>query len=201
MKAELQQSLYDRNPLLIMGLGLCPAVAVTSSLKTGLVFGCTMLISLMVSNLLLSILKPIVKPPIHLIGLVFITSAIAASADIILTALFFDIRMNLGIFVPLIAVSGFLLNRGTAAASSLSPVAALGDGFVMGTGYLFALIIIGALREIAGSNSLWGISIVPGFSGVAAFALPSGGFISIGILMAWFRYRALQRHKTGHSHS
>ena len=190
--------LIFRNPILVLLLGLCPALAVTTSLRNGLGMGLTTTAVLACSGLVVSLLRKVIPPQIRTISWLVIIAALTTAADLLLQALFPALSAALGIYVPLIAVNCLVLSRAEAFASRRRPGPAFLDGAFMGLGFTAALVILGAVREILGAGTIWGVG-VPVLSDypVGLVLSPCGGFLALGCLAALVQWLRMRSRKGG----
>ena len=175
-------------------LGLCPTLAVTSTVKNGIGMGLSAAAVLLASNIVISVIKNAVPKKIRIPIFIVVIATFVTICDLTLQAFFEELHKNLGIFVPLIVVNCIILGRAEAFASRKSVIASAADGLGMGIGFTLALIMISVIREFFGAGALWGISILPEYyKPVMMMGLPAGGFITLGYLLAlsnWFNIRA-----------
>jgi electron transport complex protein RnfE len=197
-KQILMDGLWHRNPGLIQFLGICPLLAVSNSLVNGIGLALATLFVLMLSNLLVSLLRSLIPSQIRLPVFVLIIASLVTAVDLITRAWFFDLWLNLGIFIPLIVTNCVILARAEAFASRQPPLAAVIDGFSQGCGFGSVLILLGGLREIIGSGTLFaGASMLFGENfvwqglifnesgqGFLLALLPPGAFLALGLLIA-----------------
>jgi electron transport complex protein RnfE len=203
--AIVRNGLSEQNPGLVQLLGLCPLLAVSSTLGSGLGLGLATLAVLAVSNLAASLVGRLLPTEIRIAVFVLIIAALVTAVELTLAAWVPALHATLGIFLPLIVTNCLLLARAEAFASRQPPGFALLDGVAMGTGFLLVLVVLGALRELLGRGSL-GQDLVVLFgsgapSGLRLFGeehgfllavLPPGAFVMLGLLLAtrqWLRSR------------
>lgn len=181
------------NPLFRLGLGLCPALAVTTCASTALGMGVATACVLLLSSLAAFALGKIASEKGAIATWIMVTACFATLAQFILKGWFPTLAADLGIFVPLIAVSSLLMSRADFAACH-SFGTAMGDALGMGIGYIVAMTLVGVVREILGRGTLFGADLLP-FTPVPLAALPAGGFIVVGLLMGC--WNALMTKKNG----
>ena len=203
--AIIRNGLSEQNPGLVQLLGLCPLLAVSSTLGSGLGLGLATLAVLAVSNLAASLVGRVLPAEIRIAVFVLVIAALVTAVELALAAWVPALHATLGIFLPLIVTNCLLLARAEAFASRQSPGLALLDGVAMGTGFLLVLVVLGALRELLGRGSL-GQDLVILFGGGAPAGLrlfgeehgfllavlPPGAFVTLGLLLAarqWLRSR------------
>lgn len=172
--------LWNQNPGLIQFLGICPLLAVSNSLVNGIGLGAATIFVLVMSNLTVSLLKPLIPDMVRLPVFVLIIASLVTCADIVTQAWFFDLWLSLGIFIPLIVTNCVILARAESFASRQPPLAALVDGVAQGAGFALVLIVLGGLRELLGNGTLFaGAEMLFGGSAGAEAPMPStgGGFL------------------------
>lgn len=190
--------LRDQNPGLVQLLGLCPLLAVTTSLGSGLGLGLATLAVLAASNVLVSLVGRTLPPEIRIAVFVLLIAALVTSVELALAAWLPGLHAALGIFLPLIVTNCLVLARAEAFASRQPAGAALLDGVAMGSGFLLVLVALGSIREVLGRGSLGG-DLVLLFDGHVAHGgihffgeqhgfllalLPPGAFILLGLMLA-----------------
>ena len=181
------------NPLFRLGLGVCPALAVTTCASAALGMGVATACVLVCSSLVAFVLGKVVSEKGAVATWIMVTACFATVAQFILKGWFPELANELGIFVPLIAVSSLLLSRADFASNN-SFGAAMGDALGMGVGYIIAMTLVGVVREILGKGTIFGSSLLP-FTPMTLAALPAGGFIVLGLLMGC--WNALTAKKNG----
>lgn len=179
---DLLGSIWIENPLFTMLLGLCPALAVTTTAFNGVCMGLITTCVMMLTNLFVSLLRPVLPEKNRLPIIMAVSAIFATLAQILVKAFVPSLIEAYGIFLPLVAVNALVLNRADVFATQNSPFAAMNDGLVMGLGYLCALTGISLVREFLGYGSLFGIEILGGHPLLIA-TMPAGGFIVVGLLM------------------
>lgn len=182
---HLKNGLIDNNPVLVQLLGMCPTLAVTTSLKNALGMGLAATAVLIFSNLFISILRKIIPNQIRIAAYIVIISGFVTAVEMLMHAYLPSLYSSLGIFIPLIVVNCIILARAEAYASKNPPLASLWDGFCMGLGFTFALAMLGTVREILGAGTILGYDITFGvYKPAIIFILPPGAFITLGCLIA-----------------
>lgn len=178
-----------RNPVFVLMLGLCPTLAVTTSAKNALGMGAAAVFVLVFSNLLISLLRPLIPRRIRIPCFIVIIAAFVSIVEMLLKAYLPVLDRSLGIYVPLIVVNCIILGRAEAFASRNPPGVSLADGLGMGIGFTLALLMIGSIRELLGANTIMGYTAVPGLKPALIMILPPGAFLTIGFLLALFNLR------------
>lgn len=182
---DFVRGLWDENPIFRLVIGLCPTLAVTTSAVNGLSMGLATAFVLICSSALISILKRIIPDKVRIPAYIIVIATFVTIVDLVMHAYMPDLHSVLGLFIPLIVVNCIVLGRAEAFASKNSVMRSAVDGLGMGLGFTWALTLLGAIRELLGSGSLFGYSFVAdGASTLGIMTLPPGGFITLGILMA-----------------
>ena len=182
MIKTLKNGIIDENPTFVQLLGMCPTLAVTTSLSNGIGMGLSVTFVLTLSNILVSLLRKIIPQKIRIAAYVVIIATFVTIVDLILKAYIPSLSQSLGLFIPLIVVNCIILARAEAFASKNGAVKSAVDGIGMGIGFTLALSIISAIREILGNGTILGYSV--GISAPATIMLlPPGGFLTLGILL------------------
>jgi electron transport complex protein RnfE len=180
--------IFKNNPIFRLVLGLCPTLAVTTSLENALGMGLAATFVLVCSNGLVSALRKVIPAAVHIPCYIVIIATFVTAIDLLMQAYLPDLSASLGIFIPLIVVNCIILGRAEAFASKNGIVDSLADGFGSGIGFTLALAFIAAVREIVGAGTLtiWGDLALTGLNpGPMTLAiLPAGGFITLGLLLA-----------------
>ncbi len=193
----LKRGIIEENPTFVQVLGMCPTLATTTSAINGLGMGLSVTAVLIGSNLVISALRKIIPNKIRIPAYIIIIATFVTVVDLLLQAFFYDsLYQALGLYIPLIVVNCIILGRAEAFASKNDPVSSLFDGLGMGLGFTLALTVLGVIREILGSGSLFGISILPDVITPAVIMIMApGGFIVLGILLALFNHLRSRMNK------
>jgi len=180
--------LFKNNPTFRLVLGLCPTLAVTTSLENALGMGLAATFVLVCSNALVSALRRVIPAAVHIPCYIVIIATFVTAIDLLMQAYLPDLSASLGIFIPLIVVNCVILGRAEAFACRNGVVDSVADGLGSGAGFTVALALVAAVREICGAGSLtiWGDlafkNLNPG--PVTLAILPAGGFVTLGVLLA-----------------
>ena len=182
---HLKNGLIDNNPVFVQLLGMCPTLAVTTSVKNAIGMGLAATAVLIFSNLFISLLRKIIPSQIRIAAYIVIISGFVTAIEMLMHAYLPSLYSSLGIFIPLIVVNCIILARAEAYASKNTPLASLWDGFCMGIGFTFALALLGGVREMLGAGTFLGYDITFGvYKPAIIFILPPGAFITLGCLIA-----------------
>lgn len=189
--------LWKQNTGLAQLLGLCPILAVSTSMVNAVSLGLATILVMALSNLAVSALRNFIPYEIRIPVFILIIAALTTVVDLSFNAFFHDLYLVLGIFIPLIVTNCIVLARVEAYANKNPPLQSLFDGVFMGTGMLWTLALLGGLRELIGNGTLFaGIDmVIPGmqplqllpadYPGFLLALLPPGAFIVLGCLIAW----------------
>jgi electron transport complex protein RnfE len=194
----IRDGLWTHNQALVALLGLCPLLAVSNSVVNSLGLGLATTAALVLSNTLVSLIRNHVVREIRLPVFVLIIAAVVTAIDLSMNAWFHDLHRTLGIFIPLIVTNCAIIGRAEAYASKQPVDRALLDGFAMGLGFTFALVLLGAGRELVGRGTLldqadllfgpaaknWTLHLIQGYGGFLLAVLPPGAFLGLGLLVA-----------------
>ncbi len=181
---RLYHGIFVENPTVVLCLGLCPTLAVTTTAKNGLAMGIVTGIVLVLSEFFISLLKRVIPKRERMLVYVLISACFTTLMQLALNAYFPDISESLGIFVALTAVNGVIFGRADAYAMKNNPGLALFDGIGFGIGYTLIITILGALREILGIGTIFGIRVIPDGYTLSIAALAPGAFFLLACLIA-----------------
>ena len=190
--------LWKNNPAIVQLLGLCPLLAVTGSVVNAIGLGLATTLVLVTSNTCVSLIRNIVSEAVRLPAFVMIIASAVTCIELLMQAFAYELYQILGIFLPLITTNCVILGRadGFARKNSLAP--ALYDGLIMGLGFALVLVLLGALRELAGTGALfadmdllfgpgaadWKVVLVDDYENFLLAILPPGAFIFTGLIIA-----------------
>ena len=181
----LTDGLVKNNPTFVLVLGMCPTLATTTSAMNGLEMGLATMFVLILSNMVISLISPIVPDKVHIPVYIVVIATFVTLLELLMKAYVPDIYATLGLFIPLIVVNCIVLGRAEAFANKNGIGASALDGIGVGLGFTVSLTVIGLVRELLGSGSAFGFKLLPG-DGILAFVLAPGAFIVIGYLMVLF---------------
>ena len=180
----VKNGLFKEIRTFVQLLGLCPTLAVTTSLQNGLGMGLSATAVLIASNVIISLLRKFIPDKIRIAAYIVIIATAVTLIDMLLNAYVPDLASSLGIFIPLIVVNCIILARAESFASKNSVGKSALDGLGMGLGFTGALCIISAIREFFGAGTIWGIEIYGSMIEPAAIVtLAPGGFIVLGLIV------------------
>jgi electron transport complex protein RnfE len=193
---DFVKGLWRENPVFIQLLGLCPALAVTNSAINALAMGAATTFVLVGSSLLVSSLRRWIPKQVRITTFIIVIATFVTVADFSLQALAPNVHKELGAFIALIVVNCLILGRQEAFASRRPLRAAAADALGMAAGFSFALLLLGAIREILGSGSLFGVSLFgENFEPWVIMILPPGGFLTLGLMLALFAHVKERRER------
>ncbi len=188
LMTNLTRGIFRENPIFRLILGMCPTLAVTTSLENGLGMGLATTFVLTCSNVVISAVRRVIPSAIRIPSYIVIIAAFVTIVQLLMQAYTPILTEKLGIFIPLIVVNCIVLARAEAFASRNPILDSAADGLGMGIGFTLALALIAAIREILGTNSLtiWGkLALnIPLDANIILFILPAGGFVTLGLLLA-----------------
>jgi electron transport complex protein RnfE len=184
IRAEYLKGLWDENPVFRQILGLCPTLAVTGTVITGLAMGLATTFVLILSSLVVSSIKKLIPAQVRIATYIVVIASFVTIADQFLKAFFYPISEALGPYVPLIVVNCIILGRQEAFSSRNSIGRSLIDALGMSTGFLLALLVLSSIRELLGAGTFLGYQVMgPWFKPWIIMILPAGAFITLGILL------------------
>lgn len=180
----ITNGLLKENPSLVLLLGMCPTLGVTSSAINGLGMGLATTFVLVMSNLVVSLVKDFIPDKVRIPSFIVIIATFVTVVEMTMQAYVPALFDSLGLFIPLIVVNCIVLGRAEAFASKNNPLLSIFDGLGMGLGFSFSLTLLGVIRELLGSGKAFGITIYPENYGMLIFVLAPGAFIALGYLIA-----------------
>ena len=182
---ELRKGFWKENAVFRLLLGLCPALAVTTSAENGLGMGLATTFVLVCSNIVVSCLRKVIPAKVRIPSFIVVIASFVTVVQLCMEAYFYDLYKALGIFIPLIVVNCLILGRVEAFASRNRLLPAFADGVGMGLGFTLALFVLGAVRELFGSGTLLGYAVFgSSYQPLILMILPPGAFIAMGLLLA-----------------
>jgi len=184
---EFMKGIVRDNPVFVQVLGMCPTLAVTTSVANGIGMGLATTFVLLFSTLIASLVKGIVPNQVRIPVYAVVIATFVTIADLVLKAYFPPLSASLGPYVPLIVVNCIIMGRVEAFATRNGPGISVVDALGMGAGFTISLMILGAVREILGNGAILGIQLFgESFTPMLVMILPPGAFLTLGILMAVF---------------
>lgn len=187
LKKIFFNGIITENPTFRLVLGMCPTLAVTTSVLNGLGMGLATAFVLVCSNLVISLLRNFIPSKVRIPAFIVVIASFVTIVQLVLNAFLPDLASSLGLFIPLIVVNCIIFARAEAFASKNGPLASMTDGLGMGLGFTVSLTLISAVRELIGSGTLLGFPVLgANYPGVLLFVLAPGGYITLGLVMVAF---------------
>jgi electron transport complex protein RnfE len=184
-KDTVLAGLWRENPVFRLLLGMCPTLAVTAAVKPAFTMGCCVIFVLLCSNILVSLMRDLLKPHLRILMFTLTISTFVTLADLFLKAFQPKMSEALGPYVPLIIVNCIIICRAEACASKNPLLLSVVDALSMGAGFTLTLCVLAAVRELLGTGQIFEIQVLPAnFPGIAAMGMPVGAFITLGFLLA-----------------
>lgn len=181
---RLYNGLIKENPTFVMMLGMCPTLAVTSSLQNGFGMGMTTMVVLTASNAIISLLRKIIPDKVRMPAFIVIVASFVTIVQFMLEAYLPSLNASLGIYIPLIVVNCIILGRAEAYASKNPVLPSIFDGIGMGLGFTFGLSCLGFFRELIGSGTVLSHRVIPDAYCIKIIGLAPGAFFVLAILVA-----------------
>lgn len=181
----ITKGFIKENPTFVLVLGMCPTLATTTSAMNGLEMGLATMFVLILSNIVISLISPMVPDKVHIPVYIVVIATFVTVLQLLMQAFVPEVYATLGLFIPLIVVNCIVLGRAEAFANKNSVVDSALDGIGIGIGFTMSLTVIGIVREILGSGSVFGWKFIPG-DGILAFVMAPGAFLVLGYLMVLF---------------
>ena len=206
----LKEGLWMNNPGLVQLLGLCPLLAVTTTVINGLGLGLATTLTLVASNVIVSLIRKLVRPEVRIPVFVLVIASIVTVIELAMNAWLHDLYLILGIFIPLIVTNCAIIGRAESFASRHTVDRALLDGLAMGIGFTLVLVALGGLRELIGQGTLLAQAhlmfgevgrhltrtLIDDYRGFLLAILPPGAFIGLGLLIAGMNIINARREKS-----
>jgi len=183
----LKDGIFADNTIFKLAISLCPAIAVTSKLKNGFWMGVAVMFVQTMVNATVAAMRRYIHPRIRIPIFMLVISGWVTITDLLLHAVAPDTYAEVGLYIQLIVAFASILAHAETFASKHSTVPSIFDGIGMGAGFLVALTIISFTRELLGKGTVWGFDLV-GFKPMLIMILPTGGFLAVGVLMAFFNW-------------
>lgn len=181
----ITKGLVKENPVFVLVLGMCPTLATTTSAMNGLMMGLATTFVLILSNIVISLIAPRVPDKVRIPVYIVVIATFVTVLQLLMQAYLPSVYETLGLFIPLIVVNCIVLGRAEAFANKNTMGDSALDGIGIGLGFTLSLTVIGLVREILGSGSIFGLKFIEG-DGILAFVMAPGAFIALGYLMVLF---------------
>lgn len=180
---NFSKGIIKENPILVLILGVCPTLGVTTSAMNGLGMGMATMFVLMLSNTIVALIKTQIPDQVRIPSFIVIIATFVTLVEMLMAAYLPDLHAQLGLFIPLIVVNCIVLGRAEAFAAKHDPFSSFIDGLGMGLGFTFALTLLGGIRELLGNGAIFDYKFIEG-DGILLFVLAPGAFIVLGFLIA-----------------
>ena len=181
----LLKGIIRENPTFVLILGMCPTLGTTTSAINGAGMGIATMFVLIMSNIVISLIKNLIPDKVRIPAFIVVIASFVTVIQLLMEASVPSLYETLGVFIPLIVVNCIILGRAEAFASKHNVLDSALDGLGIGLGFTLSLTVIGAVREILGSGSVFGYKFIEG-DGMIAFVLAPGAFLVLGYLMVLF---------------
>ena len=191
---RLYNGIIKENPTFVLVLGMCPTLAVTSSLTNGAGMGLSTMAVLVLSNMVISLLRNIIPNEVRVPAYIVVVASFVTILQFLLEAYLSSLNDALGIYIPLIVVNCIILGRAESYASKNPVIPSIFDGVGMGLGFSIALSLLGGFRELLGAGTILGINI-PHWDGIGIFVMAPGAFFVLAFLIAIQNYIRLRKGK------
>ena len=176
--------IWDNNPVLRLLLGMCPTLAVTAAVKPALTMGLSVIFVLLFSNIVVSLLRGLLKPHVRILMFTLTIATAVTIADLALKAFLPDMSTKLGPYIPLIIVNCIIIGRAEACASKSGVVVSIVDALGMGAGFTLALCLLASIREVLATGQWFEIHVMPeSFVPWAGMGMPVGAFVTLGLIL------------------
>ena len=189
--------LIFENPTFVLMLGMCPTLAVTTSLSNAIGMGLSTTAVLVMSNLFISLLRKVIPDRVRIPSYIVIVATLVTIVQLLLEAYFPDLYESLGIYIPLIVVNCIILGRAEAFASKNTVIDSIADGLGMGLGFSIAISCIAIVRELLGAGDVFGYSIIPDDFNISIFVLAPGAFFVLAFLTALQNKLKIRKDSSG----
>lgn len=187
LKKIFLNGIITENPTFRLVLGMCPTLAVTTSVSNGLGMGLATTFVLVCSNFVISLIRNFVPNKVRIPAYIVVIATFVTIVQLLLEAFLPELSKSLGLFIPLIVVNCIIFARAESFASKNPPLSSMADGLGMGLGFTISLSLLSAVRELIGSGTLLGFPVLGSeYPGVLLFVLAPGGYITLGLVMVAF---------------
>ena len=182
----LVNGIIKENPTFVLLLGMCPTLGTTSSAINGMSMGLATMCVLILSNFIIALIKKLIPDAVRIPAYIVVIASLVTVLQMLIKAYAPDIDKSLGLFIPLIVVNCIILGRAESFAAKNGPVASIFDGIGIGLGFTLGLTSLGAVRELLGTGSIFGITLWGETYGMFMFVLAPGAFLVLGYLIVLF---------------
>jgi len=195
---EFTKGIYRENPVFRLVLGLCPTLAVTSSVKNGIGMGIAATAVLICSNFIIALVRNLIPKKIRIPIFIIVIATFVTIVEMVMNAYQPELYESLGIFVPLIVVNCIILGRAEAFASKNNILYSVIDGIGMGIGFTLSLVVISTIRELLGNGTFYGMPVTPpSYQPVLYMVLAPGAFLTLGYVLGFFNWLDLRKSGKG----
>ncbi len=191
---EFTKGIFEYNPMFVLVLGICPSLAVTTSVKNGLAMGGAATFVLICSNFIISVVRAYIPREIRIPCFIVVIAAFVTMVELLMKAyLPPELNASLGIFIPLIVVNCIIMYRAESFAYKNKPLASVLDGAGLGLGWTMSLCLVSSIREILGAGTIFGIKISESYQPASVMIMAPGAFIVLGLLLGFFNWLKLRK--------
>ena len=182
----LVNGIIKENPTFVLLLGMCPTLGTTSSAINGMSMGLATMCVLILSNFIIALIKNLIPDAVRIPSYIVVIASLVTVLQMVIKAYAPDIDKSLGLFIPLIVVNCIVLGRAESFAAKNGPIASIFDGIGIGLGFTLGLTSLGAVRELLGTGSIFGVTLWGETYGMLMFVLAPGAFLVLGYLIVLF---------------
>ncbi|HUS57392.1 MAG TPA: electron transport complex subunit E [Planctomycetota bacterium] len=194
MLRELTKGFFKRNPIFVLMVGLCPTLATTTAMKDALAMGMAVVAVVTCSNAIISLVRSVIPKGVRIPCYIVIIAAFVTIVEMLMKYFLpLEVNEKLSIFIPLIVVNCIILYRAEDFAQKNGVLASVFDGIGMGGGFTLAVLTVSTIREVLGNGTFLGLRFSTSYTPMAVMTLAPGAFIVLGLLLAFFRWRALRK--------
>jgi len=191
---EFVKGLWRENPVFVQVLGMCPTLAVSNTARNALAMGLATMVVLVMSNAVISAIRNLIPKQVRIASFILVIASFVTVVEYLIQAISLELHKALGAFISLIVVNCIILGRAEAFASKNRLLPSVLDGLGMGLGFTFALFCLGAVREVVGSGTLFGVAAFPGaYQEWVIMILPAGGFFTLAGWLLLFNHLEARR--------
>ncbi|MCF8062765.1 MAG: electron transport complex subunit E [Deltaproteobacteria bacterium] len=195
---EFTKGLWKEIPPFRLVLGLCPTLAVTTAAKNGMAMGLATTFVLVCSNILISLLRNVIPRKVRIAAFIVVIASFVVIVELLMQAYYYPMYKILGLFIPLIVVNCIILGRAEAFASKNPLLPSLADGLGMGIGFTLSLTFLGAVREIIGNGTLFGMSVLwSSYEPFSVMVKAPGAFLCLGVILGLMNWVSTLQNKRG----
>lgn len=191
---EFTKGIVQYNPMFVLVLGLCPSLAVTTSIKNGLAMGGAATFVLICSNFIISVVRSFIPREIRIPCFIVIIAAFVTMVELLMKGyLPPELNASLGIFIPLIVVNCIIMYRAESFAYKNKPLVSILDGAGLGVGWTLSLCLVSVIREVLGAGTIFGLKVSESYQPASVMIMAPGAFIVLGLLLGFFQLEKNQK--------